>query len=218
MIDREHEIESNEVMTLCLAASAVCVNNQQRVAQCTRTFITHEYNLSSLYEALLQSYLFAGFPAALEAFSTFRRTLDESDCDFTPPKVECYDVENFKKRGEQTCEKIYTSVYASMRARLGALSPQLDEWMIVEGYGKTLTRPQLDLQRRELINVAMLATTGWERQLYSHIRGARSTGASHDEICEAIRCALWLKGDEVFSGAMRVLEEVENNSVQNGTS
>jgi 4-carboxymuconolactone decarboxylase len=49
--------------------------------------------------------------------------------------------------------------------------------MIVEGYGKVLSRPGLDLPRRELCIVAACAHTGQDRQLHSHLRGALNAGA-----------------------------------------
>ena len=39
-------------------------------------------------------------------------------------------------------------------ANIKALHPALDTWMIVDGYGKVLGRPQLDLARRELCVIA----------------------------------------------------------------
>jgi protein required for attachment to host cells len=57
--------------------------------------------------------------------------------------------------------------------------------VVVEGYGKTLSREGLNLQHRELLIVAALAALGWTRQLYSHLRGAMNVGASQDE-CRAV--------------------------------
>jgi 4-carboxymuconolactone decarboxylase len=54
--------------------------------------------------------------------------------------------------------------------------------MIVEGYGKVLGRPALDLRRRELCVVAACAALGQDRQLHSHLHGAIHAGASHAEI------------------------------------
>jgi 4-carboxymuconolactone decarboxylase len=58
-----------------------------------------------------------------------------------------------------------------------ALHPAVDEWMIAEGYGRTLSRPGLDLMRRELCTVAQTAILETERQLHSHLRGALNAGA-----------------------------------------
>jgi 4-carboxymuconolactone decarboxylase len=72
-----------------------------------------------------------------------------------------------------------------LRARLRELSPALDEWAVVEGYGKTLSRPGLDEAARELCVVAALAALGAARQLESHLEGARRLGVDDGLLREA---------------------------------
>ena len=50
--------------------------------------------------------------------------------------------------------------------------------MVSDGYGKVLSRPGLDLARRELCVVAQTAVLSAERQLHSHLRGALHAGAT----------------------------------------
>src|SRR5262245_15104101 len=69
-------------------------------------------------------------------------------------------------------------MYGRLRENIRALHPLLDEWMVTEGYGKVLSRPGLDLARRELCIVAACAHTGQDRQLHSHLHGALHAGAS----------------------------------------
>jgi 4-carboxymuconolactone decarboxylase len=80
------------------------------------------------------------------------------------------------RRGEATCASC-TAVLCRLR-RIRALHPALDAWMIVEGYGKVLSRPALDLARRELCIVAACAASRQDRQLHSHLHGALHAGAS----------------------------------------
>ena len=58
--------------------------------------------------------------------------------------------------------------------------------MIVEGYGKVLSRPGLDLARRELCIVAACAASRQERQLHSHLHGARNVGVAPRALSDAI--------------------------------
>ena len=210
LLNVEMSVLKSDTALLCLAASAASVNQQDVVTDCTKQFCEHKYELNHLYEALLQTYLFAGFPAALEALSTFATTLNNLSISFSPPKVEEYNVEEFIHRGVESCKSIYTNVYHSMRERLHIISPHLDEWMIVEGYGKMLSRPQLGLRTRELITVAILATTSWERQLYSHLRGAMNVGASEKECLAALKCSLHLCGEEVFLNALSMFQKIQS--------
>jgi len=55
-------------------------------------------------------------------------------------------------------------------------APDIFRWMIIEGYGKVLSRPQLDIRLRELSIITMLMIENREKQLYSHICGAVNVG------------------------------------------
>ncbi len=122
-------------------------------------------------ELLLQSYLFAGFPRALNAMREWRRVEPEPLVDNASA-----DVDQWRADGETTCAAVYGSMYDRLRANIRHLHPSLDEWMITEGYGKVLSRPGLDLPRRELCIVAACAAAGQDRQLHSHFHGALNVG------------------------------------------
>jgi alkylhydroperoxidase/carboxymuconolactone decarboxylase family protein YurZ len=62
--------------------------------------------------------------------------------------------------------------------------------MVEEGYGRVLSRPRLSAQKRELVAVTVLAAGGWERQLTSHLLGARRLRAPAADIRAAVRLGL----------------------------
>ncbi len=132
-------------------------------------------------EVLLQSYLFAGFPRALNATREWRRLSGRA-----APRTddgEAYEsAASWREAGEATCAIVYGDSYERLRRNIRALHPALDAWMIVEGYGKVLSRAQLDLRRRELCIVAACAAAGQDRQLHSHLRGALHAGATPAEV------------------------------------
>jgi 4-carboxymuconolactone decarboxylase len=132
-------------------------------------------------ELVLQSYLFCGFPRALNAAREWRRVSRR----VAPDTDEAEDVElaeEWRERGEQTCAAVYGAMYEKLRLNVRDLHPALDSWMVVDGYGKVLGRPGLDLQRRELCVVAACAAMGQDRQLHSHLRGALNVGVEPDVI------------------------------------
>jgi 4-carboxymuconolactone decarboxylase len=71
---------------------------------------------------------------------------------------------------------VYGKFYEKLRHNIFELHPELDDWMIEEGYGKVLSRPGLDLGRRELCIIAACVAAGQDRQLHSHLHGARNVG------------------------------------------
>jgi 4-carboxymuconolactone decarboxylase len=139
--------------------------------------VSHEW----VEEVILQSYLFAGFPRTLNAAREWRklsgRTAPASD---DGERFE--DASAWSEAGERTCRVVYGATYERLRHNIRALHPALDAWMIVEGYGKVLSRPQLDLRRRELCIVAACAAAGQDRQLHAHLHGALHAGASVEEV------------------------------------
>jgi 4-carboxymuconolactone decarboxylase len=136
-------------------------------------------------ELILQSYIFAGFPRALNAAREWRSAsgipAPRSDSDSRGDRYE-----SWRARGETTCATVYGPAYGRLRANVRELHPALDEWMIVEGYGKLLGRPGLDLSRRELCIVAVCGVLEQERQLHAHLHGALNAGASAGEVQDTL--------------------------------
>src|ERR1700741_1583268 len=136
-------------------------------------------------EIILQSYLFAGFPRTLNAARAWRavsgRAAPADDGEATVD-----DLETWRERGEETCAIVYGDHYEKLRQNIRDLHPALDEWMIVDGYGKVLSRPGVDLKTRELCVVAACAVSGQQRQLHSHLHGALNAGASGGQLAAVL--------------------------------
>jgi len=136
-------------------------------------------------EVVLQSYLFCGFPRALNAAREWRRVAPSP----APASDEAEDVTlgaEWRERGERTLAMVYGDMYEKLRLNVRDLHPALDAWMVVDGYGKVLSRPALDLARRELCIVAACAAMGQDRQLHSHLRGALNVGVAPETLREAL--------------------------------
>lgn len=136
-------------------------------------------------EVLVQSYLFVGFPLALNAVALWRR---KSGREAPPPREET--GSGWVARGERVLAAVYGPQHARLRANVQALHPDLERWMVAEGYGKVLGREGLDLAIRELTIVALLAVWDVPRQLYSHLRGALQVGATEADVEDTLRLAM----------------------------
>lgn len=155
-------------------------------------------------ELLLQTYLFAGFPRALNAFREWRRRVPVTSTASPPPD----DMGDWEARGRETCRAVYGSMYDKLRENISVLHPALDSWMVVEGYGKVLSRPGLDLPRRELCIVAACVASGQERQLHSHLRGALNVGVAPSVVRESLESLRSVVSDERLSGALLLFARV----------
>lgn len=157
-------------------------------------------------EAILQSYLFAGFPRTLNATREWRRISEVA-----APAAELLpapDLARWREQGEATCRQVYGKFYEKLRHNIHALHPALDDWMVVEGYGKILSRPGLELRLRELCVVAACAAAGQDRQLHSHLYGALNTGSTPTEVASALEALEAVVPAENLQRARLLLDRV----------
>ncbi len=159
-------------------------------------------------ELILQSYLFAGFPRTLNAMREWRRAsgrqppADDEGTGFER-------ADEWHARGERTCAIVYGPMYKRLRVNIGQLHPALDSWMIVDGYGKVLSRPALDLMRRELCIVSVCAAADQERQLHSHLHGALHSGATREQLESVLQILAPRTGPERHARYRHLLARVE---------
>ncbi len=150
-------------------------------------------------ETALQLFLLAGFQASLEAAFQIR---EEYGAGLPPLEDELaqFDARFWLERGYQLQSEVYREHVAKLRANLCAISPELEKWTVLVGYGLVLSRPGLPEHWRELLEVAVLAVQGFTRQLHSHLLGALNLGGDPIEIETVLQVAEILgPADEVRS-------------------
>ncbi len=161
-------------------AARIAAGTEEQVREACAECVRDDTPTPWVEESILQAYLFAGFPRALNAAREWRRISG-----IAAPAAEelpAPDLARWREQGEGTCAIVYGKFYEKLRQNIAHLHPALDEWMIVEGYGKILSRPGLDLRVRELCIVAACVASGQDRQLHSHLHGALNAGAGADEV------------------------------------
>ncbi|HUP88360.1 MAG TPA: carboxymuconolactone decarboxylase family protein [Longimicrobiales bacterium] len=175
-----------EQSTRALIAMCAAVGARNRAAlSITIDTANEQADPAEAEEALLQSYLFVGYPVALQALSMWReRTGREAEAKASTDKPA-----EWKKRGEEVCEVVYGGQYGKLRENIARLHPDMERWMLEEGYGKVLSRPGLDLKTRELCIIGVLVGLDAPQQLYSHLRGALNAGAPQEDVETAVEIA-----------------------------
>jgi 4-carboxymuconolactone decarboxylase len=158
-------------------------------------------------ELVVQSYLFSGFPRALNAAREWRRVAPSPAASWDEADDTSL-IAEWRERGEATCAAVYGVMYQKLRENVRRLHPALDASMVVEGYGKILSRPGLDLPRRELCIVAACAITGQDRQLHSHLHGALNVGVAPRALAEAVEALLPILGDDRTKSVRLLLARV----------
>lgn len=94
-------------------------------------------------------------------------------------------IDNFMlwyKRGEELYKTVYKDKSELLKNKVESIAPEIFQWMILEGYGKVLSRNILNIQTRELSIIALLMMGNMKIQLESHIRGAINVGTPLDLI------------------------------------
>jgi 4-carboxymuconolactone decarboxylase len=170
-----------QTVALIHLAAAVAAGDEPSLTRSAAAALEARVDPTWVEELLLQSILMVGYPRALIAFGVWRSLsgipAPDSDTD-----AEYARLADWEARGVETCSTVYGGNYAKLRRNVRDLHPAVDRWMLVEGYGRTLGRPGLDLMRRELCTVAQTAVLRTHRQLHSHVRGALHGGATLDQV------------------------------------
>ena len=161
---------------------------------------------SEVEEVLLQSYLFLGFPVSLNGMAAWRNLTGVD-----PSGPAALDYPSWAERGREVCGAVYSGQYERLRESVRGLHPDLEQWMVEEGYGKVLGRPGLALAVRELCIVATLAVTGASKQLHSHLRGALNVGALPEDVDTALAEAERFLNDEGRGAAAALWERVKES-------
>jgi|GEM_PF-780870 len=165
-------------------------------------YVNGDEELKKAYEALLQGYLFCGYPKAIESFFCLDEVLQKKDKlslkRFGPTRL--MDDDTLLKKGETTAKQVHKDKFEKIRNKISDFCPDLGYLMIAEGYGHILSRDGLSIKLRELAVVSSLTALGAARQLYSHIRGARNVGCGDLEIYEAIITgSIWVSFSKIES-------------------
>jgi len=169
---------------LVLLAAAIASGEDERLASAISGALDAGAPPRAVEELLLQSVLTVGWPRALVAAELWRAAAgpysDSSPADEGDPS-------QWPRRGETTFGIIYGQSSGKLRARIRALHPALESWLINEAYGRTLSRPGLDLKSREMCTIAQTVVLETPRQLHSHLLGATRAGATAAEIDDLLR-------------------------------
>jgi 4-carboxymuconolactone decarboxylase len=197
----------SERALVCLSA-AISSRNEAAIADAIDAAHTSADGTQA-EEVLLQSYLFMGFPTALSVLATWRQRTGRNVADTANE-----DCAGWRARGEMVCEEVYGGQYQRMRNHVAELHPDLERWMLEEGYGKVLGRSGLALRLRELCIIPLLVAQPAPRPLYSHLRGALNVGASNTDIEETLAIACAVVSAERAAAACDLWESVRQRRVE----
>ena len=208
-----HRIPALDAATVALVrlAGAIAAGSERAVRDAIGAAIGARVDPVWVEELILQSYLFAGFPRTLNAMREWRRMSGRAAPEEDAGADAAANAERWRAEGEATCAQVYDGMYEKLRVNIAALHPALDAWMVVEGYGKVLSRPGLDLLRRELCIVAVCAVARQDRQLQSHLHGSLNVGATRAQVAAALDAVADMLTPDERARAAAMLAKVAGN-------
>jgi len=158
-------------------SAAITLADEGLVEQTIKRGLDLSISRSQIYEVILQSYLFLGFPRMLIAAECLNRVSPSLHADEKIASPDLSEVDDWYSRGELLCKRVYGESFDRLRDRVSAMAPEVFRWMILEGYGKVLSRPGLPAIEREACIVACLVMENRPAQLRSHMMGMVNVGA-----------------------------------------
>jgi len=194
-----NELDKKDVLPLICAAAALRKEVHLRLLLLRAKSLNIDIN--ELYESLLQNYLFTGYPSAMMSLKILKEYFPDHNEDLS----EDWDLNRYRDRGIQNCKKIYGKKFEKLISNVKGFSPELSDWLVLEGYGKVMGRKELSLKKRELNIISVLSVLKFEDQLYSHINGAFRTRSSKEEVRRVISSLKIFGTNEWANFGMKVL-------------
>lgn len=197
---------SKELILLAFLASSIATDNVQKIEDALKKLKISRVKSIKIYEAILHSYLFCGFPIVIETLKLFKKHFN----DFKP-KSSAFNVSNFTKSGKIICKLVYKNNYIKLIENMSNLSPDLRDWMIIEGYGKVMSRKGLSMFEREFVTISILSTKFYKDQLHSHLKGCMNFGASKNDIVIVLGKIKHIIGNANHRNTLKLLKDIRTD-------
>jgi alkylhydroperoxidase/carboxymuconolactone decarboxylase family protein YurZ len=195
---------------ISIFSAAIALSRPRMTAAIMIYLKKHGVGKNEIYEAILQSYLMLGFPRAIEAAMIFEKVFGELKSRKRITEISLREAREWFNKGNSLCRRIYGRNFDSLRNRFVRMSPELFRWILIEAYGKVLSRKGMMQIERELAEVAILIVERRERQLVSHILGSLNVGASFKQLRQVNNDILPLSGMKSFRLGEKLISRIEN--------
>ncbi|MBM7046740.1 MULTISPECIES: 4-carboxymuconolactone decarboxylase [Rhizobium] len=96
------------------------------------------------------------------------------------------------------------------RAQLGVteFDQPFQELITEAAWGHVWSRPTLSRRERSIVTIALLAALGQDDEVAMHVRATRNTGATRDDICEALLHVAIYAGVPAANHAIKIAKQV----------
>lgn len=118
------------------------------------------------------------------------------------------------RQGMATRRSVLGDAHVDRASSLATGFDQPFQEMITEGaWGTVWSRPGWSKRERSMVTIALLAALGHDEEVAMHVRATANTGASRDDICEALLHVAVYAGvpaaNRAFKIARQTFEEMD---------
>ena len=202
-----------ETALMCMVAAMTADGHVAETANLLRYVLQEHSNLEEVREMIIQTHLFCGYPKALNALNALRQAAEKEGVDLSSlrsePSEEGADEKMLVERGAKLWGQVYGDNASKVTARAKELSPDLEYWSRLEGYGRVLSREGSEPLTRQFAIVAALMLLDVHPQLKGHIQGALNMGATKDQLWALLTTVRKLfEANKLFDAVQKVFESV----------
>lgn len=88
-----------------------------------------------------------------------------------------------------------------------AFDAPFQELITEAAWGHVWARPQLNPRERSIVTIALLAALGHDEEVAMHVRATANTGASKDDVCEALMHVAIYAGLPAANSAIKIVKQ-----------
>lgn len=85
-------------------------------------------------------------------------------------------------------------------------------------WGHVWSSPRLSDRERSMITIALLAALGHDEEVAMHVRATANTGATHDDVCEALMHVAIYAGVPAANRAFKIVKQVYEELGRTGSA
>jgi alkylhydroperoxidase/carboxymuconolactone decarboxylase family protein YurZ len=174
---------------LCTVTILTSLNKPEELNMHLLAAVNLGWTFKELREIMILCSLPAGWPSSLEAVKYLYSWCGAHNIPKEPPlemRKNYHTADWYQIGYDKGIELFGEKSWRKYLNELSILDPDLSKFVVINFYGKLLTRPTLDDRTRELCYVAAFGALKDKRNLELHIRGSLNSGATPDEIKEIL--------------------------------
>ena len=128
-----------QVRLVAILSAAIAVSNADLTEKVIKTLKQLDVGDLVIYETVLQSYLFLGFPRMIEASLVYNKVYGDIENNEDIRKISEIEAENWYEDGIKLCRVVYGKNFEKLKKRFLSVSPELFQWLkIFRDYALTV--------------------------------------------------------------------------------